>query len=114
MLQIKGSSIKLTRGDDAVFSIDVYQPDGTLYTPNEGQRIVFSVSRQPSKEPNPKPVIQREFYQCETGQWLVEIKSIDTKFLEYGKYLWDCQFFFEDGEVNTVCSGMLELLYEIG
>ena len=44
MLQIKGSSIKLTRGDDAVFSIDVYQPDGTLYTPSEGQRIVFSVS----------------------------------------------------------------------
>ena len=36
MLQIKGSSIKLTRGDDAVFSIDVYQPDGTLYTPSEG------------------------------------------------------------------------------
>ena len=30
-------------------------------------------------------MIQREFYQCETGQWLVEIKSIDTKFLEYGK-----------------------------
>mgnify|MGYP006954713580 CR=1 FL=1 len=45
MLQIKGSSIKLTRGDDAVFSIDVYQPDGTLYTPSKGQRIVFSVSR---------------------------------------------------------------------
>lgn len=57
MLQIKGSSIKLTRGDDAVFSIDVYQPDGTLYTPSKGQRIVFSVSRQPSKEPTPKPVI---------------------------------------------------------
>ena len=36
MLQIKGSSIKLTRGDDAIFSIDVYQPDGTLYTPSEG------------------------------------------------------------------------------
>lgn len=36
MLQIKGSSIKLTRGDDAIFSIDIYQPDGTLYTPSEG------------------------------------------------------------------------------
>ena len=45
MLQIKGSSIKLTRGDDAIFSIDIYQPDGTLYTPSKGQRIVFSVSR---------------------------------------------------------------------
>ena len=45
---------------------------------------------------------------------MVEIKSIDTKFLEYVKYLWDCQFFVEDGEVNTGCSGMLELLYEIG
>jgi len=45
MLQIKGSSIKLTRGDDAIFSIDIYQPDGTLYTPIEEQKIVFSVSR---------------------------------------------------------------------
>ena len=59
-------------------------------------------------------MIQREFYQCETGQWMVEIKSIDTKFLEYGKYLCECQILNEERDVNTICSGMLELLYEIG
>lgn len=45
MLKIQGSAIKLTRGDDAIFTIDVYQPDGSIYSPSEDQRILFSVSR---------------------------------------------------------------------
>lgn len=114
MLKIQGSAIKLTRGDDAIFTIDVYQPDGSIYSPSEDQRILFSVSRQPSKEPNPKPLIQKEFHKNDDNQYEVEIKSIDTKFLDYGKYMWDCQFIFSDGDVNTICSGVLELLYEVG
>ena len=113
MLTIDGQLIRLTRGDDATLSLALYQPNGELYMPIEGQKVLFSVSKKPTKGPNPTPIFQREFQQSKYGLQ-VEIKSDDTRFLGFQKYAWDCQFIFETGEVNTVCSGLLELIPEVG
>lgn len=108
MLRLNGDSIKMTRGDTAYFEITVYTPDGEIYELQKKDRLVFTVRETPKKTSGSPPLLEKSF-QDRT----IKLVPEDTNFLKYGKYFWDVEIIFANGDVNTVCAGTLTLAYEV-
>ena len=96
MLRLNGDSIKMTRGDTAYFEITVYTPDGEIYELQKKDRLVFTVRETPKKTSGSPPLLEKSFQD-----------------IKYGKYFWDVEIIFANGDVNTVCAGTLTLAYEV-
>lgn len=122
MFKIDGSKIKLTRGDDAVIELAVFTPDNKPYEPQEGEKARFTVRKRPLYNNSTPPLIEKDFaFETYSGEGIesktsfeIRINSIDTKFMEYGVYLYDVQYCDLKGNLSTLCNGTLELTYEVG
>lgn len=108
MLSIKKNSISLTRGDNAIISINIYTPDGKIYELQNGDKIIFCVREQLKHSPSSSYLLKKEFYNYE-----INIQPQDTNFLDYGQYLYDCSLILNNGEINTICNGTFTLTGEI-
>jgi len=122
MLIIKNGNIQLTRGDDAILSLALYTKDGQIYpiTTLEEDQMVFNLRKKPMQQPS-QPLLKKSFTLFKKGEDSyipqIHIQSNETKFLQYGTYLWDAQYRMDvDGQsyITTVCSGTFELTAEIG
>ena len=128
MFKIDGSKIKLTRGDDAVIELAVFTPDNKPYNPQEGEKARFTVRKRPLYNNSTPPLIEKDFaFETYEGKvrdggesvesktsFEIRINSVDTKFMDYGVYLYDVQFCDLKGNLSTLCNGTLELTYEVG
>lgn len=131
MFKIDGSKIKLTRGDDAVIELAIFTPDNKPYKPQEGEKARFTVRKKPLYNNSTPPLIEKDFafetYEGKAGDKVdceesvesktsfeIRINSIDTKFMDYGVYLYDVQFCDLKDNLSTLCNGTLELTYEVG
>ncbi len=118
MLKINNGVIQLTRGDDCVLDLQIYTPDNQEYSPREGDKARFTVRKHPLNNNATPPLIEKnfEFMDMADGSrvWRIKIKSIDTKFMTYGDYLYDVQFCDIKGNITTVCKGKFILTYEVG
>ncbi len=124
MLKINNGVIQLTRGDDCVLDLQIYTPDNQEYNPREGDKARFTVRKHPLNNNATPPLIEKDFEFEELSSnnkdddkvkvWRIKIKSIDTKFMTYGDYLYDVQFCDIKGNITTVCKGRFILTYEIG
>lgn len=45
MIDIKGTTITITKGDTALITVQAFNPDGSAYEPEEGDRIRFAMKR---------------------------------------------------------------------
>lgn len=96
MVQINGTSITMTRGDTLQAKISIYNKDGSIYVPQDGDNVRFAVKR----DYNDSDVLIYKDIPMET--LVLEINPDDTKSLtQPSSYVYDIQLTTADGRVDT-------------
>lgn len=102
----KTKRITLVRGDSLHLKINIYI-DKEPYTPEIGDTVRFAMKQtyQSNKVLIHKniPIDTMELY----------LEPSDTKRLSFGKYVYDIEITFDNGDVDTFISGEFELAPEV-
>lgn len=102
----KSKKISLIRGDTLRVKVDIYS-DKEIYTPQEGDVVRFAMKASYGSQ---KVLISKII----PNQSLVlHLEPNDTKKLSFGKYVYDVEITFANGDVDTFISGELELMPEV-
>jgi uncharacterized membrane protein YkoI len=91
---VSNGDIQLTRGDTARFTVAINN-NGQPYTVQEDDVITLTVK---ATYEDTKALIEKKI----TGDDLIHIKPIDTKGLDFGRYVYDVQLTTADGDNYTV------------
>ena len=94
MAKVSGSTIYLVQGDTLQTLITLKYPDGSIYEPEEGDRLRFALKMDIDDE---NPIIVKEI---PTDTMTLELTSDETD-LEVGNYIYDIELSIGD-YVNTV------------
>lgn len=106
--KVKKNTIYLTRGDTFKAHLTITNPDGTEYTPVEGDTIRFALKENIEDE---ECLILREI---PIDTMLLIIYPEDTKELEFGSYVYDIQLTKANGDVDTfITASKLKLTAEV-
>lgn len=106
--KVNRNTIYLTRGDTFKAVITISYPDGSIYTPIEGDMIRFALKRSIDDE---ECIILREI---PIDTMLLVIYPDDTKNLEFGNYVYDIQLTKANGDVDTfITASKLKLTAEV-
>ena len=93
--RVRNNTIYLTRGDTFKAVISITYPDGSVYTPKEGDQIRFALKENIEDE---ECLIWRD---VPIDTMLLVIYPGDTKELEFGTYVYDIQLTKANGDVDT-------------
>lgn len=93
--KVNRNTIYLTRGDTFKAVLTISYPDGSIYTPQEGDTIRFALKHSIDDE---ECIIFREI---PIDTMLLVIYPEDTKELEFGTYVYDIQLTKANGDVDT-------------
>lgn len=93
--KVNRNTIYLTRGDTFKAVLTISYPDGSIYTPLEGDTIRFALKQSIDDE---ECIIFREI---PIDTMLLVIYPEDTKELEFGTYVYDIQLTKANGDVDT-------------
>ena len=105
---ISGTTITLTRGDTFMVAIEMYDSEGNVYTPSEGDAIRFAAK---ASYEDIIPLIKKDI---PINTMLLELEPKDTKELPFGTYVYDIQLTKSSGEVDTFISkAKLKLTEEV-
>lgn len=108
--RVEGKTIYLTRGDTFRKPVEALLPDSEteLYSPVEGDLIRFAMKRAYD---DPVPLLVKEI-PAET--MVLTLDPEDTKELPFGKYFFDIQITYANGDVDTfITKGRLRLTEEV-
>lgn len=106
--RVRNNIIYLTRGDTFKAVITITYPDGSIYTPIEGDQIRFALKQSISDE---ECIVIREI---PIDTMLLVIYPNDTKNLEFGNYVYDIQLTKANGDVDTfITASKLKLTAEV-
>lgn len=107
--KIVGKQITLTRGDTFRCVIEIYNSDGSVYTPIDGDEIRFSLK----KNYRSQDVKINKIIPIDT--LLLQINPEDTKTLRQpAEYVYDIQITHANGDVDTfIANGILKLTEEV-
>lgn len=94
MYEIKGNNIRLTRGDSLYIQIALTK-DGESYTPEEGDSIRFAMKKHYLDD---SALITKS---VPLDTMTLHLEPSDTKDLDFGKYVYDLEITFADGDVDT-------------
>lgn len=96
MLNIdENNNITLTRGDSASIAVALKNPDGSDYTLQSGDVLLFTVKYNCITE---DIIIQKDI----SSDGIININPEDTAALLYDVYFYDVQLTKANGAVNTV------------
>lgn len=96
MLNIdENNNITLTRGDSASIAVDLKNPDGSEYTLQTGDVLLFTVKYNCITE---DIIIQKDI----SSDGVINLNPADTNDLLYDVYFYDVQLTRANGAVNTV------------
>lgn len=93
MYKIQGNKITLTRGDSFYCQLTLKSKDGTVYVPEEGDVIRFAMGRDYGD-----PIITKVI---PNDTMTLSLVPADTEELSFGKYVYDIEITFADGDVDT-------------
>ena len=93
--KVNRNTIYLTRGDTFKATLAITNPDGTVYTPKEGDSIRFALKADIYDE---ECLILRDI---PIDTMLLVIYPEDTKELDFGTYVYDIQITKANGDVDT-------------
>ena len=106
--RVAGTTIYLTRGDTFRALITISNPDGTIYTPQEGDKVRFAMKQDIESE---ELLIFRDI-PIDTMELV--LYPGDTKGLDYGSYVYDIQLTKANGDVDTfITKSKLKLTEEV-
>lgn len=106
--RVRNNTIYLTRGDTFKAVITITYPDGSIYTPKEGDSIRFAMKADVEDE---ECLILRDI---PIDTMLLVINPIDTKELEFGTYVYDIQLTKANGDIDTfITASKLKLTAEV-
>ncbi len=106
MIDIKGTQIKMTRGDTLRLTVTMVDSEGTEYIPVEGDVIRFAAKKNYiDQETVILKVIPNDTLQ-------LELQPSDTKNLPFGTYVYDIEITFADGVVDTFIANAKLILTE--
>lgn len=97
MVRINGTTITITRGDTLEVLVELFQPDGSVYPVQPGDRIRFALKQNYSdREPLLLKVIPHD-------TMCLRLESAETKLLQSGgvPYVYDIEITMADGTVDT-------------
>lgn len=110
MLSIIGNNITLTRGDTLTLTVTLTNMDGDPYEPENGDSIRFAVSTGYLSG----PFYTLHFEQTiPTDTLTFTMPATETGKLEYREYNYDIEITHNDGCVDTVISGKLNITGEV-
>ncbi len=115
MLEINGTKISLTRGDTLRALLSLFK-DGSEYTPEEGDTIRFALKHRDMNSgmtdfKDKNPLIVKEI-PTDTLEFVLDPE--DTKNLQFGKYVYDIEITFANGDVDTfIPNATFEILPEV-
>lgn len=104
---VQGTTIKLTRGDSLILQVVILRKKdkepSELYIPEEGDTVRFALKRnimnpEKTKYLDKKPLIEKDI---PIKTLILRLESEDTKFLEFGNYIYDIELTTKDGIVDT-------------
>lgn len=104
---VQGTTIKLTRGDSLILQVVILRKKdkepSEIYTPEEGDTVRFALKRnimnpEKTKYLDKKPLIEKDI---PIKTLILRLESEDTKFLEFGNYVYDIELTTKDGIVDT-------------
>ena len=98
--------ITLVRGDSLHLKVNIYL-NKEPYTPQEGDVVRFAMKQ--SYQSN-KVLIHKDI-PIDTLE--LSLEPSDTKRLAFGKYVYDIEITFDNGDVDTFISGEFELTPEV-
>ena len=106
--KVKKNTIYLTRGDTFKAHLTINYPDGTVYTPKDGDSIRFALKENIEDE---ECLILRDI---PIDTMLLILYPEDTKELEFGSYVYDIQLTKANGDVDTfITASKLKLTAEV-
>lgn len=106
--KVKKNTIFLTRGDTFKAMLTINNPDGSVYTPVEGDTIRFALKENVEDE---ECLILRDI---PIDTMLLVLYPEDTKSLEFGSYVYDIQLTKANGDVDTfITASKLKLTAEV-
>lgn len=96
MVQISGTTITMTRGDTLLLQIGIFNKDGSVYEPEEGDSVRFALK----KNYDDSTVIIYKDIPIDT--LILELDPSDTKDLpQPSSYVYDIQLTTSGGIVDT-------------
>lgn len=106
--KINNSNKKITliRGDSLHLKVNIYI-DGEPYTPSNGDTVRFAMKQTYQSN---KILIHKNI---PIDSLELHLEPSDTKKLAFGKYVYDIEITFDNGDVDTFISGELELAPEV-
>ena len=102
----KSKEIKLVRGDTLKLKVNIYV-DGQEYIPDYNDYVRFAMK---SSYNSPKVLIDK---QIPVDTCVLHLQPSDTKKFPFGKYVYDIQITFANGDVDTFIKGQIELTPEV-
>lgn len=115
MLEIDGTTIRLTRGDSAWISVPILTDGNTAYTIADGDTLALQVRSRPFTgvgEAGQTLLFNGNFGADENGVPLWHITP-EQSAVATGSYYWDAQITLEDGDVCTYAGGKLVIMPEV-
>ena len=106
--KVRKNTIYLTRGDTFRAHLTINNPDGSIYTPVEGDSIRFALKETIEDE---ECLILRDI---PIDTMLLVIYPEDKKSLEFGNYVYDIQLTKANGDIDTfITASKLKLTAEV-
>ena len=109
MVEIDGTTIKMTRGDTLHTQVILLDAQDQEYVPQEGDVIRFVAKKACT---DPEPLIEKLI---PNDTMFLVLDPADTKELEApGTYVYDCEITFANGDVDTfINKAKLKLVEEV-
>lgn len=102
----KTKKISLVRGDSLHLKVNIYI-DGEPYTPSNGDTVRFAMKQTYQSN---KVLIHKNI---PIDSLELHLEPSDTKKLAFGKYVYDIEITFANGDVDTFIRGEFKLEEEV-
>ena len=108
MQSVDGKKITLTKGDTLKVAVEIIDATGQPYLPQPGDVVRFAMKQDYSDS---APLVEKTI---PNDTQLLTLASDDTHSLEAGRYVYDIQITYANGDVDTfIDRGTITLTEEV-